>query len=58
VIHFVEASTALKAEFRLYDRLFTLENPGKNDHFKQLLNPKSLVVTYGIVEPSMKDAII
>jgi glutaminyl-tRNA synthetase len=24
VIHFVEASTALKAEFRLYDRLFTL----------------------------------
>ncbi|SHN92517.1 glutamine--tRNA ligase/YqeY domain fusion protein [bacterium endosymbiont of Bathymodiolus sp. 5 South] len=56
VIHFVEASTALKAEFRLYDRLFTLENPGKNDHFEQLLNPKSLVVTYGIVEPSMKDA--
>jgi glutaminyl-tRNA synthetase len=45
-----------QAEFRLYDRLFTLENPGKNDHFEQLLNPKSLVVTYGIVEPSMKDA--
>ena len=56
VIHFVEASTALKAEFRLYDRLFTLENPGKNDHFEQLLNPKSLVVTYGVVESSMKDA--
>ena len=56
VIHFVEASKALKAEFRLYDRLFTLENPGKNDHFEQLLNPKSLVTSYGIVEASMKDA--
>lgn len=56
VIHFVEASKALKAEFRLYDRLFTLENPSKNDHFEQLLNPKSLVIAYGVVEPSMKDA--
>ncbi|AYQ57453.1 Glutaminyl-tRNA synthetase [Bathymodiolus thermophilus thioautotrophic gill symbiont] len=56
VIHFVEASKALRAEFRLYDRLFTLENPGKNDHFEQLLNPESLVTTYGIVEPSMQDA--
>ncbi len=56
VVHFVEASKALRAEFRLYDRLFTLENPGKNDHFEQLLNPESLVTTYGIVEPSMQNA--
>ncbi len=56
VIHFVEASKALKAEFRLYDRLFTLENPGKNENFEQLFNPKSLVVTYGVVEPSMQYA--
>ena len=57
VIHFVEASTALKAEFRLYDRLFTLENPGKNDHFEQLINPESLVVAHGVVEPSMKEIV-
>lgn len=57
VIHFVEASKALKAEFRLYDRLFVLENPSKNDHFEQLLNPESLVTTYGVVEPSMKAAV-
>ncbi|MBW5290659.1 MAG: Glutaminyl-tRNA synthetase [Candidatus Ruthia sp. Asou_11_S2] len=56
VIHFVEATKALKAEFRLYDRLFTLENPGKNDHFEQLLNPQSLVTTYGVVEPSMANS--
>jgi glutaminyl-tRNA synthetase len=56
VIHFVESTKALKAEFRMYDRLFTLENPGKNDHFEQLINPESLVVTYGMVEPSMVNA--
>lgn len=56
VIHFVEATKALKAEFKLYDRLFTLENPGKNDHFEQLINPDSLVSTYGVIEPSMANA--
>ena len=56
VIHFVEATKALKAEFRLYDRLFTLENPGKNDHFEELINPESLTVTYGVVEPTMANA--
>ena len=56
VIHFVEATKALKTEFRLYDRLFTLENPGKNDHFEQLINPESLVITYGVIEPTMANA--
>ncbi|MDC9727511.1 MAG: glutamine--tRNA ligase/YqeY domain fusion protein [Candidatus Thioglobus sp.] len=56
VIHFVEATKALRAEFRMYDRLFTLENPGKNDHFEQLINPESLVVTYGMVESTMANA--
>jgi len=36
--------------------LFTLENPGKNDNFEALIHPESLVVTYGMVEPSMADA--
>ena len=40
----------------MYDRLFTLENPGKNDHFEQLINPESLTITYGVVEPSMVDS--
>jgi len=56
VIHFVEATKALRAEFRLYDRLFTLENPGKNDHFEALINPESLVTAYGMVEPTMANA--
>ena len=56
VIHFVEASRALSAEFRIYSRLFTLENPGKNHNFEQLINPKSLIISYGVVEPNMKNA--
>jgi len=53
VIHFVEATQAKMAEFRLYDRLFTLENPGKNDNFEDLINPESLIVKHGVVEPNM-----
>ena len=56
VIHFVEATQAKLAEFRLYDRLFTTENPGKHDHFEILLNPDSLTTTYGVVEPNMLGA--
>ena len=56
VIHFVEATQAKRAEFRLYDRLFTTENPGKHEHFEILLNADSLTTTYGVVEPNMLGA--
>jgi len=56
VIHFVEATTALAAEFRLYDRLFTVENPGKEENFESVLNPDSLVIANGFVEPSLQQA--
>ena len=45
VIHFVEATQAVQTEFRIYDRLFLTENPGKHDNFEDLLNPKSLIST-------------
>ena len=56
VIHFVEASKAKPAEFCLYDRLFTVENPAKEDDFESVLNPESLIIKNGFVEPSMVDA--
>lgn len=56
VIHFVEATKALPAEFRLYDRLFSVPNPAKEDDFEAVINPESLVVKNGFVEPGMKDA--
>jgi len=53
VIHFVEASQAVPTEFRIYDRLFTKENPGKHDNFEELINPNSLFSTYGFCERNM-----
>jgi len=53
VIHFVEATQAVLTEFRIYDRLFTKENPGKHDNFEELINPNSLVSTYGYCERNM-----
>ncbi|SDJ13819.1 glutaminyl-tRNA synthetase [Ferrimonas sediminum] len=56
VIHWVSASAGLEAEFRLYDRLFTVENPGAAEEFETVLNPDSLVVKRGFVEASLKNA--
>jgi len=53
VIHFVEASQAIQTEFRIYDRLFLTENPGKHDNFEELINPNSLVSTLGFCERNM-----
>jgi glutaminyl-tRNA synthetase len=45
VIHWVDAGTALTAEVRLYDKLFTVEAPDAQDEdFKQFINPNSLQV--------------
>ncbi|MGB6138439.1 MAG: glutamine--tRNA ligase [Shewanella sp.] len=56
VIHWVEASTAKPAEFRLYDRLFTDENPAAFETVDEVINPQSLVVVQGLVEPSLANA--
>jgi glutaminyl-tRNA synthetase len=54
-IHWVSAQHAILAEIRLYDRLFTVENPD-SDSFKEYLNPDSLEVLEAYVEPDMEDA--
>lgn len=55
VIHWVAAAGAVPAEFRLYDRLFNVPNPEADDvPFAQKLNPDSLVVKRGFVEPSVQ----
>ncbi len=55
-IHWVSAAHALEAEFRLYDRLFNAENPAAAEDFKACLNPASLQVARGFVEPSVRGA--
>lgn len=57
-LHWVSIEHALEAEVRLYDRLFTVESPDtqKDKDFMEFVNPKSLEVITGYVEPSLKDA--
>ena len=56
VIHFVESSKAINAEFRIYDRLFLDANPAKFDDLSSAINPNSLEIKYGFVEPSLLNA--
>jgi glutaminyl-tRNA synthetase len=56
-LHWVSARHALEAEVRLYDRLFTVPDPGSEPDFMAVVNPDSLkVLTHCRVEPSLKNA--
>ena len=55
-IHWVSAVHNHPAEFRLYERLFTVPNPGAADEIESVLNPTSLVVKHGFVEQSLANA--
>jgi glutaminyl-tRNA synthetase len=54
-IHWVSISHAKEAEVRVYDRLFTNESPDRDKEvdFKEFINPNSLKVIKGYVEPSL-----
>ena len=56
VIHFVESSKAIQAEFNIYDRLFIDANPSKFEDMSSIINPDSLIIKYGYVEPNLKNA--
>lgn len=57
-LHWVSVEHAIEAEIRLYDRLFTDESPDthKDKDFMEFVNPDSLSVITGFLEPSLKDA--
>ncbi|HNP32054.1 MAG TPA: glutamine--tRNA ligase/YqeY domain fusion protein, partial [Flavobacterium sp.] len=57
-IHWVSIMHTIKAEVRIYDRLFTHENPDgdKDVDFKEYINPNSLEVITGYLEPSLATA--
>ncbi len=56
VIHWVEATSAVKAEFRLYDKLFNQPNPAAAETVDEVLNSDSLVVRHGVVEAGLVNA--
>lgn len=57
-LHWVSIEHAIEAEVRLYDRLFTDESPDthKDKDFMEFVNPDSLQVLTGYLEPSLKNA--
>jgi len=56
-IHWVSAEHAIQAEVRLYEQLFTVENPDMGDNINSILNPNSLeVLTNCFLEPSLAEA--
>lgn len=58
-LHWVSAEHAINAEVRLYNHLFTKENPLENTDtdFKDFLNPESLEILFDCqLEPSLKEA--
>jgi glutaminyl-tRNA synthetase len=58
-IHWVPAAQAVPVEVRLYDKLFTVENPNEapeGQDFMAHLNPKSVEVLHGKAEPSLAGA--
>jgi glutaminyl-tRNA synthetase len=59
-LHWVSVPHAVEAEIRLYDRLFTEASPDadKERDFLDFINPDSLKVIKGYLEPGLKDASI
>lgn len=57
-LHWVSIPHAIEAEVRVYDRLFIDEAPDshKEKDFLEFVNPESLKVVKGFVEPSLKEA--
>ena len=56
VIHFVESSKAVRAEFRIYDRLFLDSNPVNFEDLSSAINPNSLEIKNGFIEPHLSNA--
>jgi len=56
-IHWVEASQAIPADFRLFEPLILDESKEEDTSFLERINPNSLQVEQGFVEPNMKEAV-
>jgi len=58
-LHWVSVKHALQAEIRIYDRLFTVESPDthKDKDFMEFVNPNSIEVITGFLEPHLSNAI-
>jgi glutaminyl-tRNA synthetase len=56
VVHWVSATKGVKAEVRIYDRLFTEADPEVSEDFLDNLNPNSLMIVEAVIEPALAEA--
>lgn len=56
-LHWVSVKHAVPVEIRIYDRLFTVEQPDaeKDSDFLEFINPDSLTVVHGYAEPAIQE---
>jgi len=54
-LHWVEASQAVPAEFRLYEPLIREGEKGAEESLQDRINPNSLEIVQGFIEPNMQD---
>ncbi|WP_454047054.1 glutamine--tRNA ligase/YqeY domain fusion protein [Chryseobacterium sp. Marseille-Q8038] len=59
-LHWVSAKHAIPVDIRIYNQLFTVEQPDaeKDVDFLNFINPESMAIVKGFVEPSLKDVAV
>lgn len=59
-LHWVSAKHAIPVEVRIYNHLFTVEQPDaeKDVDFLNFINPESMAIVKGFAEPSLKDVAV
>ncbi|KAA2224177.1 glutamine--tRNA ligase/YqeY domain fusion protein [Chryseobacterium sediminis] len=59
-LHWVSAKHAIPVDVRIYNQLFTVEQPDaeKDVDFLNFINPESMAIVKGFVEPSLKDVAV
>ena len=55
-IHWVSSKKAVRAKINIYDRLFKVEEPGKNETIENEINENSLITKEAFVEPYLSNA--
>ncbi|CAL4323808.1 Glutamine--tRNA ligase [Buchnera aphidicola (Eriosoma grossulariae)] len=53
VIHWIASNNICKAEFHIYNRLFTIPNPENNKNFLNYINKQSLIIKKGLIESNI-----
>lgn len=57
VIHWISIKNSYASEFRLYEKLFNIDNPEQEKNFLLFLNPKSIIIKNGFIEKKISEKI-